>query len=1180
MKLDASALLPTATDLSKFSACRRATLLDRDVAHGRLAPAPYRDDPAMRLLEERGRQHEARYREHLERRYGEPVFRVPCGPLKTAAEWEQGTELTLAAMQVGHRVIFQAPLRHAVWCGRADFLERVDHERGAAPSDLGDYHYRALDTKLAQTPRGTAVLQLCVYSEIVGRLQGRFPEHLVVVRPAGSRASGEAGEPLVTEFRTADFEAYFRRIRARMETFTGETELDAVYPEPCEHCDVCGWWSSCDRRRRDDDHLSFVAGMTRRDQKLLERAGVGTLERLGRLSLPMADRPRKLRDETLGRLQHQARLQLEARTRGPGYELLRPVPQGKGLTRLPEPSPGDIFFDVEVDRYATDRTFVYLFGWSELGADGQLHYEGLWATHRGEERRNFERFVDHVQRRREEFPTLHIYHFAPAEKTALGDLAGRYASREDEVDDFLRQDVLCDLLPVVKQSLRAGIEDYSLKTLEQFHGFTRATDLRDAATARRLFELARESGGAADLPAVTATIENYNRDDCGSTRSLRDWLEARRAELLAAGESVDRPARSEKETGPKLTDWLRKVEYLRGRLLEGVPADPEERTPGQQARELLADVLDWHRRKEKPVWREYFRVRELTAEECFQESAPIGLLGPERHLGPSPSRRSQLYEYSFPAQEHKIRAEDHVECPVTEQSLGEVVEVRRDENLVVVKRTGTLVEAPVALAKVPNDFRADTMQNALAEIADSLAATGFGLDRMADEWGEPELTFPNARALLLREPPRLAPGVALALPDESAEAAAVRVASALRQTVLAIQGPPGAGKSYTGARMILDLLRRGKRVGITATSHKVIGTLLGKVQEAAEEARVAVYSVQKVTKPDQGFEHPNNHVERRSGAPFEAKAAAARARNPDRGELLAGTAHLWADKSMRTRVDVLLIDEAGQFSLANALAISVSADSLVMLGDPQQLAQPDQGTHPPGADASALGHLLNGEDTIPADRGIFLDQTWRLPPSIAEFTSKHFYSARLKAHPDCARQRLRTSGVTSRFDGTGLFFEGVEHSGNVSSSPEEAARVVDLIQRFLETETTWADRDGFEHRLSVEDILVVAPYNLQVQLIREELGKAKLSAERVGTVDKFQGQEAPVLIYSMTTSSAEDVPRGLDFLFDLRRLNVATSRAQAVAIVVASPRLLEAECKTPEQMRLMNAFCAAVEVAR
>lgn len=1178
MKLDGSTLLLTATDLGKFSACRHATLLDREVAHGRSAPAPYRDDPALRLLQDRGRQHEARYREVLERRHGEPARTVLGAPPRDEGAWRTATAATLAAMQAGHRVIVQAPLSDGPWCGRADFLERVDHRAGEPASLLGEYHYRAIDTKLAQVPRGTALLQLCVYTELVGRLQGRVPDDMVVVSPAGARAADGDGVPVATAFRTADFAAYFRRLRRRLESFVQEAPLDAAYPEPCDECDLCSWWSRCEARRREDDHLSFVAGMTRRDQSLLEGAGIGSLARLGRLPLPMVERPRKLHAPTLERLQHQARLQLAAREGGPVFELLRPVLPGKGLTRLPEPSPGDLFFDVEVDRYAPDGTFVYLFGWVELDSGGRPHFERLWATHRGEERRNFESFVEHVRRRRESFPDLHVFHFAALEKTVLGELASRYASHEDDVDELFRQEVLCDLLPVVKQSLRAGVEDYSLKALEVFHGFARTTDLRAAAAARRLFELGREGGGTADLPEVMTTIERYNHEDCASTHRLRDWLEERRSELLAAGEVVERQRMPDKEPGKKLSEWLVRVEYLRGRLLDGVPANPAEHGPGHRARQLLADVLDWHRRKEKPAWREYFRVRQLTAEECFQESAPIGNLGPEQALGAS--KRSQLYAYRYPPQEHKLRAEDVVECPVTEQALGEVVEVRREENVIVVKRTRTLAQPPVAMAKKPQDFLPGALQDALAEVAESLAATGFGLPREPDEWGEPELTYPTARALLLREAPRLAPGVVLVLPDESAAAAAVRVVAALRQTVLAVQGPPGAGKSHTGARMILALLEGGKRVGITATSHKVIGNLLAKVHEAASEKGERVRSVQKVTTLEQGYAHPENQVVEELGPAFVSASAEARRKNPGGGELLAGTAHLWAHKSMRQRVDVLVVDEAGQFSLANALVVSVAADSLVLLGDPRQLSQPDQGSHPPGADASALEHLLEGQHTISADRGIFLDQTWRLPPSIARFTSEYFYSGRLKAHPDCERQVLRTSGTMSRYAGAGLFFEALEHRGNTSASSEEAARVVELVAGFLEAGTSFVQRSGVERVLTVADIVIVAPYNLQVQLIREELGKRGLSAERVGTVDKFQGQEAPIVIYSMTTSGAEEMPRNMEFLFDPRRLNVATSRAQAVAIVVASKRLLEAECHTPEQMRLLNALCGAVDASR
>jgi predicted RecB family nuclease len=1179
MKVDNSVLLLAATDLSTFSSCRRATLLDREVAYDRL-PRPFRpEDPAMELLQERGRQHEARYRAFLENRYGELAFVVPSGPLETLADWRIGTERTSAAMRVGHRIIFQAPLSDGRWHGRADFLERVDHDLGAQRSLLGDYHYRAVDTKLAQKPRGSAILQLCVYSEIVALLQGMTPEHMVVVSPAGApTSSSRSPVPKVEEFRTADFISYFRRIRGRLETLTAETNVADVYPEVCEQCDVCSWWSLCNERRRADDHLSFVAGISRRDQKLLESADVKSLKRLAALALPMAERPRKLREETLQKLQQQAKLQYAAIGSTPTYTLLTPVVEGKGLARLPEPSPGDIFFDIEADRYATDGSFNYLIGWMEIDQAGDLKFHKRWAENRGQERLSFETFVDRLRERLEEFPDLHAYHFAPFEKTALGELAGRYASREDEVDDLLRQNVLCDLLPIVKQGLQAGVERYSLKDLEQFYKFKRNTDLREAALARRLYELAREGGGASDLPDLATTIENYNREDCESTKLLRDWLERRRAELQSEGHLVARPIPEEGKESKDLSDWLHQVEQLRSRLLSGLPVDGADRTDGHNARQLLADVLDWHRRKEKPTWWEYFRIRRLTSEECFQESGPIGNLQAERHIGTVD--KSQGYEYAFPPQDYKLRVGDQVECPVTKQSVGEVVELRREVNAVVVKRRGTLGEPPVALSKVPQGFRVESMQQALAEIADSLAATGFGLPTRDDGWGPPDLTYSAARAMLLREPPRLAPGVGLHSVGDDPSAAAVRIASQLRQTVLPIQGPPGAGKSHTGSRMILELLLLGKRVGITATGHKVIGNLLKKVHEAADEAGVVVRSLQKVTITTQGFAHERNAVTTKSGDKLKAEVDATRALDGKPGKLLAGTQYFWSSPIMRQSVDVLIVDEAGQFSLANALAVTVSSDSLVLLGDPQQLAQPDQGSHPPGAGISALEHMLNGADTISKDRGIFLDQTWRLPPSIARFTSAHFYSDRLKAHPDCARQIIRRTREGRVLVDAGILFTHVEHEGNVSFCPEEADRVVELVREFLCEPATWVDRDGNEHRFGPEHVLIVAPYNAQVQLISETLEVAALGSVSVGTVDKFQGQEAPLVIYSMTTSSTEDAPRGLDFLFELERLNVATSRAQAVVIVVASPRLLDAECKMPKQMRLVNGLCGAVEMAR
>lgn len=1180
MRQESSTLYLSATDLSEFSGCHQATLLDREVARGNLRGPHHRDDPAMRLLEERGKQHEARYRQQLEALGGTALEPIVAMPPKDEAAWAQAAAKTLAVMQAGPRFIYQAALADGAWRGCVDFLERVDHAAGEAPSKLGAYHYRAVDTKLAQSPRASAILQLCVYSALLAELQGKLPEHLVVVSPAGA-----ARQELRAElFRTADYAAFFRQNQRRMQAFVAQTSLESVYPEACEQCDICRWWTSCNQRRRDDDHLSFVAGMTRRAQRLLEGSGVETLASLGRLQLPMVTRPAKLREESLSRLQHQAALQLTARESTPGHELLLPPLEKKGLNRLPVSDRGDIFFDVEVDRYATGGSFVYLFGWAERDPEGSLGYRALWANTRAEEKRNFEAFVDHVRTRRETFPGLHIHHFAHLEKTVLSDLAGHHATREQVVDDWLREGLLCDLLAIVKQGLRAGVESYSLKELEQFYRYVRQTDLREAARARRWFELGREAGGANDTAALQAVITNYNREDCESTAGLCDWLEALRGELERAGYQLGRPDDAEStaekpgesaDKPSKVKEWEDKVAYLRQRLLEPVPPEPAPRTPGLEARRLLADVLDWHRRKENPTWREYFRAKSLTAEECFEETGPIGLLGAEQERGKE--KRSRLFAYDFPPQEHKLKVGDKVECPVTGANVGEVFALERGGQTIVVKRTKALENAPVALIVNPSPPSSQALQEALAKVAASLADTEFGLDVAAEDWDAPPITYPAARALLLRSPPALTGNAPLRRAGEGASDAAVRVAPLLSDTFLAIQGPPGAGKTHTASRMILELVRTGKRIGITGPSHKVIGNLLAKVHKDAAASHVAVRSLQKVGDVEQGVAHEANTLATATGAALKKQLEEF---VKDGGQVIAGTQFFFAGEPLQKPLDVLFIDEAGQFSLANALAVSVVARSLVLLGDPQQLAQPDEGSHPPGAGASALEHVLGGEPTLSPDRGIFLDETWRLPPAIAEFTSRYFYAGQLKANRDCARQRLLGSGESARFTGSGVFFEPVVHTGNVNTSEEEAVWITHLVSSLLGSGAQWTDRDGETSVLTVGDILIVAPYNLQVQCIAATLREGGIEGARVGTVDKFQGQEAPVVIYSLATSSAEDAPRGFEFLFELERLNVATSRAQAVVIIVANPALLDAECKTPRQMRLVNALCGAVEAAR
>jgi hypothetical protein len=376
--------------------------------------------------------------------------------------------------------------------------------------------------------------------------------------------------------------------------------------------------------------------------------------------------------------------------------------------------------------------------------------------------------------------------------------------------------------------------------------------------------------------------------------------------------------------------------------------------------------------------------------------------------------------------------------------------------------------------------------------------------------------------------------------------------------VLPIQGPPGSGKTYIGARMILELIDKGRRVGITATSHKVICHLLDELCDAAKKSGLPLKIIQKVTDKADGFEHEMVTVITKNGVAPAVLASG-------EAQVAAGTAWLWAREEMANSVDVLFVDEAGQVSLASALAASQGASSLVLLGDPQQLDQPVKGVHPDGTAISALSHLLNGQATIGIEQGLFLDETWRLHPDVCDFTSEVFYEGRLTTRTENQNQIVNAPGPLG---GTGLRFAPIAHSGNQNESPEEVERVSALVRNLLDSNATWTDREKNTKAIGIDDILVVAPYNAHVTALRKSLPEGA----RVGTVDKFQGQEAPVVIYSMATSTPEDAPRGMEFLYSSNRFNVATSRAQCVTVLVASSDLFHVQARRRGRWSLLTPF--------
>ncbi|PYQ20798.1 MAG: nuclease [Acidobacteria bacterium] len=1130
--LDGSLVL-SASDLVGHLACAHLTVLERQAAEG-LRKRPVRLDPALDVIQARGLEREARFLAR-QREAGRRIVEFPSAPHRT-------DRLTLDAMRSGADVIAQAALFDGRWQGRADFLLRV--ERASA---LGPWSYEPADAKLSRIVKGAAILQLCLYADQLRRLQGVAPEHIHVV----------TGDGRTHELRLDDYAAYFRRVRCRFEEAVAAGAPTDTYPEPVEHCRICRWWAECMDRRRADDHLSLVANITRVQMARLREAGVGNVTALGHGGMDGSAVP-GLRTAALEALRAQARLQIQQYADGAvRYELIAPdaAVQARGLAGLPSPSPGDVFLDLEADPWAEEDGLEYLFG-ILIEEDGRPVYRPVWAHSPEEERSAFDQLIALVVERRRRWPDMHAYHYGGYESGALKRLMGRHAIREDELDTLLRGRVLVDLYSILRQGLRVSDESYSLKRVEKLYMPRREGPVTHPGFALVAYEEWLDSRA----PSILQEIEAYNRDDCVSVWKLRAWLEERRVEAQARfGGPWPRPAPPSSEPSEKAAQAGVKMAERIERLRRGIPAAAEERSEEQRARWLLSTLLEWHRREDKPQWWRYFYLLERPMDELTASSDALGGLEYEGLVGEI--KQSYLHRYRYdPEQEHPFNVGDEPVDPADEGRPGEVVGVDRVAGTIDLKRSRhSRRPHPRALIEA-QPIPSHPLRDALGRVADHVADAGI------DGPGP----YRAVRELLLRRPPRvcgIVPGAPLTRAGGDIVAAARQIAVALEDSYLPVQGPPGSGKTYTGARMILSLVRQGRRVGVTAQAHKAITNMVDAIAQAAGEEGMAVRIAQKA-KPEQASQAPGVEV-------LGADDDVAQALTSGRCAIAAGTAWLFTAALMQGLVDVLFVDEAGQMSLATAAAAASSARALVMLGDPNQLAQVTQGMHPDGAEKSALEHVIGEEATIPHEKGLFLPETWRLHPELCRYVSEAFYASRLESHPTTCGQRL---GVGSRLgEGAGVLFIPVEHARRAARSPEEATLAADVTRELLSC--VWRNQKGVERRLGLDDILLVAPYNVQVAELSRAVEASLRLKPRAGTVDKFQGQEGAVVLYSMATSSAEDAPRHLEFLYSRNRLNVAVSRARCFAVVLGNPRLLDVQCRTPGLMRALNAFCQLLEAS-
>ena len=1100
-------LIYSATDLVNFLGCRHATFLDRQNLDEPMAVGA--EDPMMVLLQEKGMAHERRYLESLERA-GKQIAEIPG---KGSFALRHAT--TLEAMRTGAEVIYQGALSAGQWQGHADFLVRVPEA-----SSLGDYRYEPVDTKLSLTAKPSHALQLSVYSMLLAAEQGKAPQHMRVV----------LGDDKELSLRVSDLQYYHAIAGERLLHFLAQMPETSA-GEPCGHCGICRWSEHCENEWERADHLSLVANITRSQRAKLEAVGVSTMSALAAMD-PQTRVP-ELQPAVLAKIRNQARLQVGKRADGENRHELLQDEEGRGFARMPRPSPNDLFFDMEGDPLF-DGGLEYLFGFVHVVGGSQV-FVPFWGHTRADEKMAFEQAVDFMVAHLAAHPGAFIYHYASYEESALKRLAMLHGTRENEVDHLLRTFKLVDLYQVVREAMQVSEPSYSIKNLETFYMASRSGKVTSGDASIVMYEQWRQLKD----PKLLQEIADYNQADCRSTLLLRDWL----LSLRPAGGPWYTGEPDEPED-PKKSARRQDAEQRAKNTIAGLMAGPAPELP---FRELVGQLLEFHRRENKPAYWAMFNRQELPEEALIEDAECIGGLRRNPSAPPYAVKQSRVHTFMFPPQDFKMRVGTRPKRAATLEDAGEIISIDENASQICLKIGNKATAYEAAFSLIPEGpLDPGVMRDAIYRYADAVIAGS------AD--------YAAITSVLKRERPRvtgLAMGQPIIGPGTDLLAEAVSAISRLDNSHIMVQGPPGTGKTYLSAHAIVELLSQGRRVGVASNSHKAINNLLIEVEKEALAKGLSFRGVKKCS----------DEEHRLNGSlivdVFENPEVSA-----GNYDLIAGTAWLFARPEFDRSLDTLFVDEAGQVSIANVVAMGTSSRNIVLVGDQMQLGQPIQGTHPGESGQSALEFILGDAATVPGNRGIFLPITRRMNPDVCRFISEAVYEGRLHAEGANAAQRMVLSaGADPALKATGISWVPVAHADCSQKSEEEAARIGELYKSLLGQ--LWTNKDGVTEAIGPADILIVSPYNMQVNLLKSVLP----AGARVGTVDKFQGQEAAVVLVSMTTSTAEDVSRGLEFLYSRNRLNVAISRARCLAVVVASPELLEASCSSIDQMKLVNTLC-------
>ena len=1071
------------------------------------------------LRVEKGNVHEKNYLKELKKKF-KKVIDLKNSDLSK----DEKVPKTIQAMKEGWEIIYGGYLKRDKWRGEFDFLIINRNLK----SKFGDYSYEVVDTKNTNKPKPDHIIQLGMYTYMLEGTQGVLPKRFTIVLKGMIKEDVQVNQ--VNEF--------FKTHRENYEKFV-TSEIDRTKPEKCSFCQVCKWKAECEKIWIDKDSLNQVGGLTKVHLKKLLELKIDTTSKLSKQDLNK--QIKGFRKEISEKLITQAKLQKEyEKTEVPIHQTnLNNINGIKGFNLLPEPSACDLYFDIEsVEDHIYPGGLEYLLGIYYIEND-KVKFKALWSHNKIEEKKNLIEFFEFTKSHFKKYPSSKIYHYGSYEITALLKLTSLHKVKGIEYDHYLNLDKFVNLLNVNRQGLYISENSYSLKNVEKFYNFKREGDVQKGDVSQDYYSEWVETQDQHYLDE----IESYNKQDCRSTFELHKWL----LEIKPPETSWFVPYKKDEDM--QLRDW--EVDMI-------TYQEKVEKSNIQDAKlkQLMSDIIGFYNREDKPAWREFFDRRSKSDEELIDDPECIG--GMILNGKPTPEKRSLIYSYIFEDQDFKLRKSKRVIIANNQDieqkdNAGTIIDIDYKKKEVLLKRGTASGMLPYMLSIGPDKPRPNTKL---------VSNTYKFIDTLIDK----ENKYAALRDFLDKKHPKIK-GVKTGdkiISSEDFETEIPKIISNLDNSYIYIQGPPGTGKTYQASNAIIQLLKQNKKIGITGLSHKVIHNLLQRVEDMAKKKQFNFDGYKRGTLEDEDTVFNGEFIKTYEKDPVFMDAL----KEKDVGQIFAGTKYHLASTFYDQKIDYLFIDEAGQISLADLISIGNIAKNIILIGDQNQLGQPIKGTHPNNSGQSILDYLLEGKDTIPEDRGIFLNKTYRLNSKLNKFISSNFYEERLICDERTDKRIIKFNNK-SLIKNDGIHYMEMKHKNNIQTSIEEFEVVRDLMKEMIGSEF---DDNGSKKKLTVEDFLIISPYNTQVNLLISKLEEAKIKNPRVGTIDKFQGQEAPITIISMTSSDSDSLPRNKEFFFSRNRLNVAISRAQVASIILFNPLLLDSSPKNLGHIKLMNNF--------